>query len=588
MSAPWPIVSLGTVLRHRKEFVRIDDAGSYKRCRVQLHAKGIVIRDVVDGVALKTKEQQVCRSGEFLVAEIDAKMGGYGIVPAELDGAIVSSHYFLFEIDSAKLNRGFLGYFIRTPAFFEQVAAQGTTNYAAIRPAHVLAYRVPLPPLEEQRRIVDQIDQVAVQLAEVQRIRQQADQESEMLITSSHFHAARNRIVPLGEVLELHEESVPIVPDGEYPQIGLRGFGAGMFAKQAVRGSETTYKRFNRLYQDAVVLSQVKGWEGAIAVCTTEFVGVYASPEYRTFRCIPGFGVPKYLAAMFRTPWFMKNLATLTRGVGARRERTRPEHFLALQVPMPTAEAQEALVHLFQRIERLRQLRARAARDSEALLPSLLQRVFRPAHTTTDAAPAPARKHSATIYFRRAAIAAYIIDRLHARPTFGRVQLEKCLYLAEAYVGVDLEGEFKRAAAGPLDAEYLYKLESAAQKNGWFVKRTIAGDKTRHTYHPGAKSAQLLAAAEKYLGAGKAKMDFLLAWMEKFDTERAEIVATLFAAWSDLLRAGHPATDDTIITEVRENWHESKKRFEPTRLRIALGWMREHHLAPTQTDATIA
>lgn len=377
------------------------------------------------------------------------------------------------------------------------------------------------------------------------------------------------------------------MPDGEYPQIGLRGFGAGMFAKQAVRGSETTYKKFNRLYQDAVVLSQVKGWEGAIAVCTMEFVGMYASPEYRTLRCIPGLGVPEYLATMFRTPWFMKNLATLTRGVGARRERTRPEHFLALQVPMPTAEAQEALVHLFQRIERLRQLRARAARDSEALLPSLLQRVFRPAHTTTDAAPAPARKHSATIYFKRAAIAAYIIDRLHTRPTFGRVQLEKCLYLAEAYVGVDLEGEFKRAAAGPYDSKYLYKLESAAQKNGWFSKRSRPGDKAGYAYDPGHKAPQLLAAAERYLGVGKAKMDGLLdlIFRTRMDSVQLEIVATLVAAWSDLLRTGQPATDDAIITEVRENWHESKRRFEPDRLRIALSWMREHALLPSATDA---
>ena len=49
------------------------------------------------------QKQQVCQTGEFLVAEIDAKVGGFGIVPPELEGAIVSSHYFLFVIDEAKL-----------------------------------------------------------------------------------------------------------------------------------------------------------------------------------------------------------------------------------------------------------------------------------------------------------------------------------------------------------------------------------------------------------------------------------------------------------------------------------------------------
>lgn len=95
----YPLVPLGEVLSHRKEFIEIDDLGTYKRCRVQLHAQGIVLRDVVVGAEVKTKRQQVCRTGEFLVAEIDAKLGGFGIVPPELNEAIVSSHYFLFEVD---------------------------------------------------------------------------------------------------------------------------------------------------------------------------------------------------------------------------------------------------------------------------------------------------------------------------------------------------------------------------------------------------------------------------------------------------------------------------------------------------------
>ncbi len=91
----WPVVPLADVLRHRKEFITIDDIQRYKRCRVQLHAKGVLLRDIISGADIKTKKQQVCRAGEFLVAEIDAKMGGFGLVPAELDGAVVSSHYFL-------------------------------------------------------------------------------------------------------------------------------------------------------------------------------------------------------------------------------------------------------------------------------------------------------------------------------------------------------------------------------------------------------------------------------------------------------------------------------------------------------------
>src|SRR5713101_1628761 len=111
---PWPTVRLGEVLKHRKEFITIDDLTNYKRPRVQLHVQGIVLRDEVAGALIKTKSQQVCRAGEFLVAEIDAKVGGFGIVPEALDGSIVSSHYFLFVAEEPKLDRRFLDYFIRT------------------------------------------------------------------------------------------------------------------------------------------------------------------------------------------------------------------------------------------------------------------------------------------------------------------------------------------------------------------------------------------------------------------------------------------------------------------------------------------
>ena len=44
MTKPWPMVSLGEVLSHRKQFIEIDDTQTYKRCRVQLHAQGVVLR----------------------------------------------------------------------------------------------------------------------------------------------------------------------------------------------------------------------------------------------------------------------------------------------------------------------------------------------------------------------------------------------------------------------------------------------------------------------------------------------------------------------------------------------------------------
>lgn len=223
MKKTWPIVKLVDVIKHRKEFIVIDDAKEYLRCRVQLHAQGVVLRDCLPGALIKTKQQQVCKAGEFLVAEIDAKVGGYGIVPQELDGAIVSSHYFLFEIDERLLHRQFLDYFVRTPSFFQQVQAQGSTNYAAIRPSHVLNYQIPLPPLSEQHRIVAKIGKLAAQIHEAHTLRQQAADQADGLhlsVLHQHFVVESSLWIPMpmDEAIEINDKQVdPTLP--EYAQL---------------------------------------------------------------------------------------------------------------------------------------------------------------------------------------------------------------------------------------------------------------------------------------------------------------------------------------------------------------------------------
>src|SRR5450759_880054 len=153
-------VELAEVLNHKNEFITIDDLVTYTRVTAQLHAKGIVLRDEVEGLLIKTKKQQLCKSGDLLVAEIDAKVGGFGIVPAEFEGAIVSSHYFLFEVDKTKLAPEYLDYFIKTKAFQQQISARGSTNYASIRPAAVLQIKMPLPTLNEQKRVVVRLERL--------------------------------------------------------------------------------------------------------------------------------------------------------------------------------------------------------------------------------------------------------------------------------------------------------------------------------------------------------------------------------------------------------------------------------------------
>jgi type I restriction enzyme, S subunit len=150
----FPLIKLNNIIKQEKNIIKIQDETEYKRCRVQLYSKGIEIRDIVKGSEIKTKRQQVCKTNQLLVAEIDAKNGGYGIVPENLENAIVSNHYFLYSINEAMLLPSFLEIYLKTDEFHRQIKAIGSTNYAAIRSYHVLEYQIPLPSTTEQNALV--------------------------------------------------------------------------------------------------------------------------------------------------------------------------------------------------------------------------------------------------------------------------------------------------------------------------------------------------------------------------------------------------------------------------------------------------
>jgi type I restriction enzyme S subunit len=377
---------LGEVLLHRKEFITIDDLTNYKRPRVQLHVQGIIFRDEVPGALIKTKTQQVCRAGEFLVAEIDAKVGGFGIVPKSLDGSIVSSHYFLFVIDESKLDRRFLDSFIRTPAFREQVAAQGSTNYAAIRPAHVLGYEITLPPLAEQRRVVARIEELAAQIHEARTLRQEAAEQAEVLLVSMAHRADLDadakcamgwKMKRLNDVIHFVDDSHKVTPNRSYPNLGIYSFGRGLFHKPAIDGLATSAKSLRRVKAGQFIYSRLFAFEGAYGMVTPEFDGFFVSQEYPTFDCDPKFVRAEFLAAYFKPPQVWASVAESSKGLGDRRQRVQPPQILSHELWLPPIDWQNRIADVQAQVDALKRLQAQTAAELDALLPAILDKAFK-------------------------------------------------------------------------------------------------------------------------------------------------------------------------------------------------------------------
>ncbi|MCL1867618.1 MAG: restriction endonuclease subunit S [Bacteroidetes bacterium] len=186
----------------------------------------------------------------------------------------------------------------------------------------------------------------------------------------------------------------------------------------------------------------------------------------------------------------------------------------------------------------------------------------------------------ANIHFRRSVWAAEIADRLCNEPTFGHVKMEKILFLTENMCEVDIGSHYHRDAAGPYDNRAIRSIDSQLKKQSWFeVVRKDMG----YRYIPLSKRGGHKDRFNKYYSDVLPVFDKVINTMRGWDTERCEIVATLYSAWKDLANSKQQYTDDDIINEVINNWNESKKRISEERWQKALEWMRQKGFTPIKT-----
>lgn len=143
---------LGSFLgKVRKEAV-IEEEAKYSQLTVRLYGKGVVLRQVLPGCEIRTRPQFVASAGHLILSRIDARNGAFGLVPAELEGALVTQDFPLFEIDESMVRPEFLAVLLVSHQFLDvcKRASRGTTNRKRLKEDLLLAETIPIPSLEVQ------------------------------------------------------------------------------------------------------------------------------------------------------------------------------------------------------------------------------------------------------------------------------------------------------------------------------------------------------------------------------------------------------------------------------------------------------
>ncbi|GAB1717521.1 MAG: hypothetical protein NTAFB05_25630 [Nitrobacter sp.] len=552
-----------------------------------------------------SRARKPVRAGDVIVSTVRTYLKAVARIDETHDGAVVSTGFAVLR-PNADVDAGYLYRLCQANAFVADVEARSTgVSYPAINPSTLAAIKVPFSDLTTQKAIAAFLDRetaridklIAKKERQVELLHKRARQAVAELVTGATVEGmatvetgldhipripAHWSLLRAGhlfhEVAEPNTDDLPVLSVSIHTGISDRQLDdEERDRKVNLIEDRSSYKCVRPGY---LAYNMMRAWQGAVGVSTVDGA---VSPAYVVAKPTRDLH-SLYYQFLLRTPPFIEQMRQGSKGITDFRLRLYWEQFRLIMLPVPpleeqrriAAEAERELAHADEVAAKIVRSVALLREHRAALITAAVAGQIDIRENLPAAIPTSDRDRF------RLVVGAEIIHQHRSNPKFGRVKLQKELYLAETHAGIsELDGNYLREAAGPLDRVLVEETERALEAEGFYRKHQPGGAGTLVTYTPLSKAGQHADNLKALLGPRADTLRSLINLLRDLDKEAVEAVTTLYAVWNDALIDGHQPDDVTIINGVLAEWHVEKgKKFKTDDLSRWLDWMKRQDLTP--------
>ena len=388
MTNGWTPTSLGEILRLEKRPVKLIPEQEYAEIGIYSYGRGIFHKRPRTGFEVGDKDLFEIKNGDFIFQITFAWEGAIALASEAENGMYGSVRFPTYRVNEEICYPKFLVHYFKTEEGRREV---GRISPGSAGRNRVLATKrlpeifVPLPPLTEQRRIVEHIESLARRVNEAQSLREEADREAKILSLSSRNKAFGE--IENSPIKKLGDLSIIVRGSSPRPKGDLRFYGGNvprLLIADVSRDGKYVTPQIDFLTEDGAKLSRpmVKGSlviaiSGSYGIPAFLAVDACIHDGFIGFRDIdPAIDLEYlYQVLLYSKPYF----DSVVKNSGLQNLTTN--HLKNLDVPVPPLDEQRRIVAyldgLQAKVNVLRELQSRSGEEMSALMPSILDKAFK-------------------------------------------------------------------------------------------------------------------------------------------------------------------------------------------------------------------
>lgn len=379
-------IKIGDVIKEAKRPLDMEDDEKYQLVTVKRRNEGIVSRGMFYGRDILVKNYYTVKKGDYIISKRQVIHGANGIVPPELDDAIVSNEYMVLT-DSSTLLVNYLALYSMTKKMYHifYISSYGVDiEKMFFNVDDWKKKKIMVPCIKEQQKVVELFSLIDTVIEKQKETVSAWEERKKGVMQKLFSQEVRFKADDGSDFPEWEEKKLKNIlkeykeysaKDGSYEHVSLTKEGVVPKSERYERDFlvKDVDKKYRITHLGDICYNPANLKFGVI--CRNKYGDGIFSPIYVTFKVCKDM-VPEFVEMLVTRRDFIEYALKYQQGTVYERMSVSPDDLLSIKVMVPSVAEQQKIADCFSSLDEVIEKQKATLAAWEEMKKGLLQQMF--------------------------------------------------------------------------------------------------------------------------------------------------------------------------------------------------------------------